>query len=118
MTKYEELAPQDAPAPEKTKEELLLELQELVNNDPGAPYLADRRMSLFFQVKELIRFGGHFPLGVAYYAIGVMGAVVFLCSGYAEDPSRKFVWVFIGSSLVAQVIEAVGKERGRPGNSS
>ncbi|NET34929.1 MAG: hypothetical protein F6K19_23375 [Cyanothece sp. SIO1E1] len=107
------LAPKDTQSLEKTKDELLVELEELVNNDPYAPYLASRRMSLAFQIKEFISFDGHFPSPVAYYAIAIIGSVFLLCNSYAEGSSRKFAWVFIGSALAAQMIEAIGRRRGR-----
>ena len=106
MTEHKELAPKDTKNSEATKDELLQELQSLVNNDPNAPYLARRKMSLALKIRQFISVGGHFPSSVAYYALAVASSVFLLCSGYSKDSSHKFVWVFIGSALAAQIIEA------------
>lgn len=122
MIERKELSPKNPQILEETRDELFLDLSEelddLVSNDPNAPYLASRKMSLAFQVKQLIRFGGHFPASVAYYTIAIIGSVIVLCSGYSEDSSHNFVWLFVGSSLAAQVIEVIGKSQDKSGNDS
>lgn len=110
MTEHKELAPSVKRVSKVTKAELLQELKSLVNNDPNTPYLARRKMSLALKVRQFISVGGHFPSSVAYYALAIGGSVFILCSGYSEDSSHIFVWVFMGSALAAQIIEAtIGK---------
>ena len=107
MNERQELAPQEAEISKKTQEQLLLELKTLVDNDPDAPHVVSRRMSLSLTIKQLVNFGGHFPSSVAYYALAIVCSVLLLCSDYSDKSSHKFVWLFMGSALAAQVIEAI-----------
>ena len=110
MKERKELVSKDIQILEKTDEELLEEFDKLVVDDPDSPYLVSRRTSLAFRIKQFISFDGHFSSGVAYYAIAIIGSVFILCGSYTEDSSHKFVWAFIGSSLVAQVIDSFSKK--------
>ena len=98
-------------------EELQIMLDDLTNNDPDAPYMVPVRpdASLGVWFKKLIGFGGHFPSGVAIFAIAVIGSVVVVCSGTAGSATQEqaplVAGMFLGSGLIAQVIDTLGKRR-------
>jgi hypothetical protein len=107
MTARKELPPQGIQVLEESQEELLQQLNELVVNDPEAPYVVARRMSLILQVRQWMSFGGHFPKEVARYAIAVIASTVVICSDSSEGNSLRVTLIFLGSALVAQVVDVV-----------
>ena len=91
-------------------------LSEKSGNDPGAPYMVTNagETSLAFWFKKLIGFGGSFPPGVSYFALGIFGSVVisFSAPEGAYSETMPVMRLFIGGSIAAQVIGLVG-ENGR-----
>lgn len=121
MTDRKELTPQDPQSFDSPKVDPVQELGGLVDNDPNAPYLVNRRMSLIFRVKQFV-LEGRFPSGVAFYAIAVIGSVFILCSDYQQERSYGenifLVWSFLSSALIAQVIDVVSRKRDVSGDDS
>ena len=96
--------------------ELSKKLEELVNNDPNAPYIVDRRqMTLLLRVRSMVSLGGHFPVGVAFLTISMIGSLVFLHSDYAMSHShRENMWVvgsLFATALIAQIVDLKNKRK-------
>ena len=90
------------------------ELGELVDNDPEAPYVVPQRTSFFFGYRQWVKAGGHFPSGVAFFAIATLGSTVVLCSGISKTRAQwvnlSAISLFLGSALIAQGIHASHKQ--------
>ena len=93
------------------------ELDVLVSNDPEAPILAtpepDTKLSL--KVPKGPELEGHFPSGVAFFAISTFAAIAFLYSPIAAENSHEenlsMLGLLFGTSLIAQTIDAVRESR-------
>lgn len=96
-------------------ENLLNELGGYVVDDPNAPYVIDRNMTLLLRVRQVVSVGGHFPVGVAFLAIATIGSLIFIHSDYAQSRSHnENMWIlgsFFTTALIAQVIDVVGKKK-------
>lgn len=112
MTDHKQLPTRGSEPPESVRGQLSNELNELAIG--AGDFYPAQRTSLVFQLRKIISLGGHFPSGVAFYAIGVLGSSVVACHGMSSDmASHEYMPVVatvMGSALVAQTVDALKKK--------
>jgi len=100
----------------KKQEALVKELGGIIANDISARYrlIPVPKAKLFYRSNKY-SLGGEFPSSVAYYTIGSISALIFLFIGINKENSfyenMAGMSLFIGSSLVGQVIHTRSSNR-------